>query len=180
MHIDNEAYRKLAHAGIALSFAVVGPLAGPYITALLGALMLFVFVVGRRLRFLTPLYHVPRVSTGEIYFSIGVIVTALLFLDTHTLSFVVGMLALAIADPLAALIGTKFGTHTYRAWGDKKSIEGSMTCAIAAGGILVFADAPLWLAYGGGLLLAVVEAYTPRGGDNVLLPLVAGLLIALV
>jgi phytol kinase len=180
MHIHNEAYRKLVHAGLALLFAGIGPLAGPYITALLGAGMLFAFVVGRKIHALTPLYHVPRVSTGEIYFAVGVVVTSLLFLPDHTLSFVVGMLVLAIADPLAALIGRKYGSHIYRAWGDKKSVEGSMACAIASGGILVFAGAPLWVAYCGGLALAFVEAYTPRGGDNVLLPLVAGMLITLV
>jgi phytol kinase len=180
MYIHQEAHRKLVHAGLAISFACIGPLVGPYITALLGFVLLTIFVVGRRFRSLAPLYRVSRVSTGEIYFAVGVVVTALLFLPSHAVSFVVGMLVLAIADPLAALIGTKYGSHMYRAWGDKKTVEGSMACAIAGGGILVFAGAPLWAAYGGGLLLAGVEAYAPRGGDNVLLPLVAGVLIAFV
>jgi len=173
-----EQARKGVHAALALTFAFLGPTLGPLLTAVLAAALSTTFVAARSIRVFRFFYQVPRTTAGELFFALGVLASALLFLPTHADAFVAGMLVLGLADPLAALIGARFGTHTYRTWGDRKTLEGSMAAAITAAGVLLLFDFSVPAAFTGGVLLAAVEA-APRGADNLLLPVAAGLLVML-
>lgn len=89
----------------------------------------------------------------------------------------VGLLALSLGDGIGGAVGTRLGTHTYRAPGGKvKSVEGSIAVAGAsAAGVLIASwrfDVPVEprAVAGLGVAAAVAEALSPRGTDNVLVP----------
>jgi phytol kinase len=89
----------------------------------------------------------------------------------------VALLALSLGDGVGGAVGRRFGRHRYRVGDAKtKSLEGSIAVAVAAAaGILVAAQvfaaplspvAVLLLA----AIAALVEAFSPRSTDNLLVP----------
>lgn len=88
-----------------------------------------------------------------------------------------GLLALSLGDGLGGLAGRHLGRHFYRAPGGKrKSLEGSAVVAVMAA--LGVAIAAWWLGSPVGLgvvavlgcTAAVAEALSPRGTDNLIVP----------
>jgi phytol kinase len=116
---------------------------------------------------------------GLVYYCLMFTVLAGLFAGMPVV-VAVGMLPLAYGDGLGAVIGRKFGRHPYRII-DKKSIEGSLAVfAGTAGSLLVgmvYYGAPLfdaaWMAAAIGVVVMVVEGVTPKGLDNLAIPLSA-------
>lgn len=85
-----------------------------------------------------------------------------------------GTLAMGLGDGTAALVGTRFGRH--RIGG--KTLEGSFAMMILSFIIFImFGDASISVAVVSALLAAGVEAITPRGLDNITVPLVSALLM---
>jgi phytol kinase len=98
-----------------------------------------------------------------------------------------GIMAMTWGDAFAAIIGKRFGTHTYRIiGGGKRSIEGSIACfaatfiAVAVTlAILSPRSLPLLLisALTAAILATLLEATSPGGMDNLTVPI--GVTIAL-
>lgn len=118
---------------------------------------------------------VKRKTWGDIFYSIGIFLTATL---THQpWIFALAILHMSIADGLAGLLGSRFGSTTqYKVLGCKKSWVGTGSFILASLVILViFAGrhAEITTAY---VLLvpifaAVLENIGARGTDNILIPL---------
>ena len=88
-----------------------------------------------------------------------------------------GTLAMGLGDGAAALVGTRFGRH--RIGG--KTLEGSFAMMILSFIIFImFGDASIPAAVVSALLAAGVEAFTPRGLDNITVPLVSALLMEVI
>jgi dolichol kinase len=88
------------------------------------------------------------------------------------------LLALSLGDGIGGAVGRAFGTHHFRAPGGKrKSFEGSAVVALGAfAGVLISAalfDVSIGIgaAAGLGLVAALTEALSPRGTDNLAVPL---------
>lgn len=122
---------------------------------------------------------------GLVYYCLMFTVLAGLFAKNPVV-VAVGMLPLAYGDGLGAVIGRKFGRHPYRII-DKKSIEGSL--AVFAGTAvsllvgMVYYGVPLqnaaWMSAAIGLVIMVVEGVTPKGLDNLAIPITAVVLFLL-
>jgi phytol kinase len=102
--------------------------------------------------------------------------TALAF-TTSTWAAAAGLLALSLGDGIGGAVGRRFGRHHYRAPGGKtKSLEGSLVVALGAlAGALIAAritahPISVATAIGLGAIAAAVEAGSPRGTDNALVP----------
>lgn len=124
-------------------------------------------------------HAVARPSLGDLGFPLGV---GLLFVlsDGDPLRFGVPVLVLTFADPAAALVGMRWGHHTYETLDGRKSLEGSSAFFVVA--LLCAAIPLLVLAHAGcvealtvaallALALTAVEAVAWRGLDNLLIPL---------
>jgi phytol kinase len=117
---------------------------------------------------------VPRPSLGAELFPVAVLVAFALAGDRLWL-YAAALLVLALADTAAALVGTLAGRVEYRVWGERRTLEGSLAFLVTCFPCLAI---PLALAGAGGTLAALlaavvctaVEAVTPRGTDNVFLP----------
>ena len=123
--------------------------------------------------------------TGLVLYAVSYSILAYVFgLKPYIIA--AGILPMAYGDSLAALVGTRYGRHIYRIFG-KKSVEGSVTMFV--GSLVAFGLSIIYFSYmygfglGGQLrpLLAVatvataVEAISPRGLDNITVPLTCAL-----
>lgn len=180
MGLTNELIRKTIHAFLAVCCGVLGTYAPRWTVIVCAIALFFVFAGARSWRRTRLLFAVPRITYGEFYLLAGIVVSALLFLPDAPDAWQGSMLVLALADPLAALVGRRFGKHTYHIYGELRSMEGSIACLVTSGAILhLFGAAPVSVV-AGSIILAWVEAVAPRGSDNLFLPLVAGTLFLIV
>lgn len=113
--------------------------------------------------------------TGATTLAVGFTVAATLFPGWPAIA---GMLVAGVADPVAALAGRRFGRRRYRGG---KSVEGSAAFFLVA--FLLLCALPS-IGTAAAILLAaaltVVEAPTLRYDDNLYLPGLGALLVALV
>jgi len=78
------------------------------------------------------------------------------------------ILVAAVADPMAATIGSRFGG------GQRKSWAGSAACAASAALVLLIMGVPGWTAAVAAAVVVVVERAPWRGADNILVPVSVG------
>jgi phytol kinase len=137
-------------------------------------------------------------TPGTVYFAFSITVLFLLFWRTDTPAdraafAAAGTMAMTWGDALAALLGKRFGKHRYTLFGSTRSWEGSIVMFLASflsmlltlqfvpGSALSPLSAPLDMpvsvvaACGAALVAALAEAFSPRGTDNLSVPLLAGL-----
>jgi len=124
-----------------------------------------------------------REARGLWMFPLGVCLLDLLFWSVgHRGAVFAGIAALAVGDPAAALVGTRWGQRRYTRWAHGRTVEGSIaffvTAAVATGVVAALCPggpAPLRAGVGCGVLGAVAEALTPSGVDNLTIPLAVAL-----
>lgn len=98
----------------------------------------------------------------------------------HPFTAACGLLALALGDGIGGAVGRAFGrVHFQVPWGKRKSVEGSLTVALAAAlGVAIAArlfdrSVPASAALTIGAVAALAEALAPRSTDNLLVPAAA-------
>lgn len=151
-----------------------------------------VTILSRKLKIFHAILDIKRKSAGDVLFAFGVCATALV--TTNRLIFSAAILFMALADAFAAILGKKYGKRSrYYLLGAEKSILGSSVFFLTTLTIsLVFwvlyqAPVPIFeavafflpLAISLSVLLTVVEAISPYGFDNVLIPLVGAVALKL-
>jgi phytol kinase len=181
-----EASRRIAHvcAGLVtacmpwfLSLDQIGALAGVFIPLML---------LSRKFQWLPSVHGAERTTLGEVFFPLGVLLAALF--SRGSLFYVFGMLVMSVSDAAAGGVGERWGKHSYRAVGARKTYEGSAAFLVAtvilAFAVSIAADVPVAHAAVDSLCLSVIltlaEAVLGWGVDNAVLPVLAALLMRLV
>ena len=189
-----ETSRKLFHIGgglTTLTFPWVFTNSWPIILLALitiPSLLVLKYIHTFKGNFGTVLYRIDRKSFGEIYFPLSI---CLLFVivGTHPLLFIIPVLILTLADPMAAIIGDHYGRLRYLTIKGQKSIEGSAAFFLVAFfciyvPLLLFANTgrieDMFSATLVALLVMLVEAISWNGLDNLLIPLASYFLLLLV
>lgn len=112
---------------------------------------------------------------GPLYFGLAFFILTILCWDTNLVALMVGMQVLTWGDGMAAIIGGRYGRHTFSILKGTKTLEGTAAMFIASflatAGTLAFfgaASTPmiLWMALVVALLATAVELATPAGLDN--------------
>jgi phytol kinase len=201
--IAQDLTRKLVHVGAGMwVFGVLALFDHWY----WGVVPFATFIVGNYLFYRYRVFSAmdePDSTPGTVYFALAM---ALLFgllwrpdgpVDRAPVA-VAGAMALTWGDALAALLGRRFGQHRYAIWGSTRSWEGSaallaaatvaifLTLALLPGSALspnappVAAGRALLAALLGACAAALAEAASPRGTDNLSVPLVAAAAVLLV
>ena len=174
-----EFSRKFAHVGGALvATALPWAFDSHWPVLVLALAFAAVFLVSRRLHVLVFLYESERNSLGDLVFPMGVY--AAFFLSRgDPLVFLIAVLIVGLSDTSAALAGRRYGRHGFRLLGSQRSFEGSLAFFVTALGVTVSvllagSDAASAYALAVGVLCAAVgagvEAISPKGLDNVLVP----------
>jgi len=132
-----------------------------------------------------------RSNLGTVYFPISFAAILVLFWGnpstptTHPHLIVAALMPMTWGDALAAVVGERIGRHRYTVLGHTRSLEGSFI-------MLVVSALAAWLALGGlsssaayiALIVAcgatLVEAISPWGIDNLTVPAVSALILALI
>jgi phytol kinase len=184
--ISSEFRRKTPHLVMG-TFLALAPWGLPSLIgiSLVGAYILGValaFRLGPRMgwRIAETLPVVGRTeSFGDLLFPVGLVLTyALTGGDVYL--YTVPALVLAYADAAAALVGIRARRFCFRAMGDSKSLQGSLAFA----GVAFAVAFPAMLALRTGVgpaatfalsavlasILTVVEAFSGKGLDNLLIP----------
>ena len=114
---------------------------------------------------------------GLVLYTIAYAIFTVIGLALDPFAAAAALLALSLGDGIGGAIGRALGEHHYRAPGGKqKSFEGSFVVMVAAtAGVLLasmlFATpVGLGTALVLGAVAALVEAFSPRGTDNLLIP----------
>jgi len=180
---EAEWTRKLAHVGsglVAAAFPWLFSSALPVVLLTGGFAALLAATAGAGL--LRSVHGVARRTAGHVFFPCGV---ALAFLvSDRPAPFVAAMLALAVGDAAAALVGRRYGRLRYRFGRSVRSVEGSTVLFLAAALIVAatlrlldrmpVSEAVAW-ALAVAVLATAIEASAQDGSDNLLLPLAVAL-----
>ena len=185
--VRGEASRKLAHIAIG-SFIAAWPLYMSYAEirwALLIGLVCAVIV--RQLVLFPSIFDVKRRSIGDIAAPIIILLAA--FLEPSRTIFAAMVLHIAFADGMAALIGSRFGHKTaYNIFREKKTLAG--TAAFFGSSVLIMVaallfrpviDTAAFMLYVVAipLLTTFAENVSPRGFDNISVPIIVITLLLL-
>ena len=179
-----EIPRKLVHVAmglIVLSFPWVFAERWPVVVLgvlATGALLAVRFVRVLRRGVGSVLHSVERQSLGELAFPASV---ALVFwlANGNAVAYVVPVLMLALADATAAVIGIRYGVVRFATTEEPKSLEGSVAFFVVAFlsalvPLLLMTDIGraevLLIATILGLLIAMIEAVSWHGLDNLFVP----------
>jgi phytol kinase len=130
----------------------------------------------RRLGWLQSVHGVERKSEGGLYYPLAIFLLFALGRG-QPVFYLVSLLALVLADALAAVLGASYGRLTYSVEDDRRSIEGSAVFFLVT---FLGAHLPLLLLTPIGrlesvlvaaqlaLLVTLLEAVSLRGNDNLL------------
>jgi phytol kinase len=178
---NGDITRKIAHILASLiTFSTPYYLTKGEIVSM-GILFSILMIITKSFGLIPSIHTVERKTLGEIYFPIGIALSAFIFLPDHILAFQCGMLVLGISDAMASLVGIPYGKHIYKIFGNKKSLEGSLsffisTCIIL-GIFLGRFDGVVVINAG---VLTVLEFFLVFGLDNLLLPLVTAYILTMI
>ncbi len=135
--------------------------------------------------FLKIINKVNRISWGEIFYPLGVMLSAIFFLPDRILAFQFGILVLGLSDALANIFGGLFGTYKVKIFNGIKSLEGSAVFFIVTLLLIIvlqgfagyyFSIPFLFVA----MILTSVEFALFFGLDNLFLPILASYLFTLI
>jgi CDP-diglyceride synthetase len=178
--VSPPSLRKALHAAVGAWTLLVTPYFNHLAWAIVPPVLFgAVNASGRAKSIMPTMAATPADARGLWTFPLGVLVTYLLFWeDSGRRAILAGLAALAFADPIAAIVGSRFGQRRFQGFGHGRTLEGSAAFFLVAGiaiGIVASGgggDAFPWrMGIGCGLAGAAAEALTPSGWDNVSIPL---------
>jgi dolichol kinase len=106
---------------------------------LIGVAMVVVLLANRQLKILHYLGNIRQRTYGEVFLALAVTTTALL--TDNKVYYAIALLHVALADGLAAIIGTKYGKNwQYKVFHQNKSVIGSMAFWISSVWTLLYTD----------------------------------------
>jgi dolichol kinase len=173
---NHEVTRRIAHV-LACLYGIVSHSVLPlWLFVPACSIFVVVLVLSRRRGWLAAVHITRRASLGEIYLPAGIIIGALaagLAGPDEPRVFAATILILALADVAAGVTGDLLHSPTKTWWGSTAFFLVAVLVANACGfGVLL----PVVVA----LATTVTERLSSRGTDNLTVPLVGGLLLALV
>jgi len=126
---------------------------------------------------------------NETFYVILPLISSLLWIIIGFLLFnkeilLIGTACVAICDAIAEPVGVRFGKHKYnvkaiRGKHSQRSIEGSVSIFVSAVIVVLLLTNNLFLSMIVSMLLTFIESISPRGTDNMTVPLSAAIIISL-
>ena len=188
-YLKGEYARKFVHILTAL-FASFWPFfMSRWSIVALSILFMAVLLVAKRLKLFKSIRGIKRTTHGEVLYAAAIGLSALFFSIKGM--YVIAVLHIALADGFAAIIGITMSNRNsrFKFNGSTKSVEGSLTFLL----ISFFLNATYWV--GGfsphefnqnlmfliplysllcAVFLTILEIISPKGSDNIIVPMSAG------
>jgi phytol kinase len=170
--IPHELARKIVHIGSGILAAPLAYVLSDRELVILASSFVCAMLVSRRANLLTAVHDVDRESYGEVLFPLGVAILAAL--HPKPWAFAYALLVLALADGLAAPVGIRYGRRKLPF--GRKSVAGTVTFFVVAF-LIGLPFASLGACALVALAATAAESVLTRGFDNLVLPVLAGVLI---
>lgn len=164
--------RKLSHLGSMTVVIIAAIIFGYKLFIVVGIVFALLLLLVKFIRPPKALKTVEALgSYGEVFFFIGVTLTA--FIAESIWQFVIPIAILGLADTAAYVVGRS--VHSPKLF-YSKTLAGSLAFTVVSFCLLLMI-APWWLALTGAIITALAELVGQRGSDNVTVPLAAVLLL---
>ncbi|PZO36427.1 MAG: phosphatidate cytidylyltransferase [Pseudanabaena frigida] len=177
---DPELVRKVVHIGTGNVLLIAWWLHIPtWLCTIAGVTFSAIALASHHTNILPMLNDVGRKTYGVFYYALSITILVVFLWQSHPQYAVIGVMVMSWGDGLAALIGKRFGKHTFMHLGNKRSLEGSF--AMFATSFIVILSI-LGLSHGihpndigiaapVAAIAAILEAFSPGGTDNISVPL---------
>ncbi len=182
-----EFTRKFVHIGVGMVAFLLVALFQNWQFAIIPPLVFIVvnFISYRRQIF-SGMETGEKGQLGTVYFPISFAILIPILWSMPAL-LVASLMPMTWGDAFAAIIGKRFGAHTYSAMGQTKSIEGSLAMfvfsfvAVALTFLIFYAPLTTSLIVGivVALVTTMVEAFSPWGLDNLTVPIASAIVLML-
>jgi phytol kinase len=177
---DPELVRKVVHIGTGHVLLIAWWLQIPtWLCVSAGVTFTAIALASHHTNILPMLNDVGRKTYGVFYYALSITVLVALLWDHHPQYAVIGVMVMSWGDGMAALIGKRFGKHTFIYMGNKRSLEGSLAMFVTSLIVMlgIFASGHSLSAHDIGVAIpvaaiaAMLEAFSPGGTDNLSVPL---------
>jgi phytol kinase len=181
---DPESTRKIVHIGSGNVILLAWWLdISTWVIIAAAAIASLIAIISYFVPILPSINSVGRKSLGTLFYALSIGILAACFWENYPEFAVIGILVMAWGDGMAAIIGQRFGKHTYTLLGIKKSWEGSLAMALATYLVtclvLLATQGNNWQTWLISLAVAIVatslEAFSKFGIDNLTVPLASGI-----
>lgn len=175
--ISNDLSRRLAHIG-AGAINIVAPFFVSHVAIIMvNVLFAGLLLVGRNTDYFSSIKTTNRKTYGDVYFPLGIIVAAVVLLPEDITAFQYGVAIMGISDALAGFVGERWGRKTVSILNNPKTLLGALVFYVSSL-VITFILVPQFLpvVFILPLILTIVEFFLVFGLDNLILPIVAGLL----
>ncbi len=186
----NHINRKIIHITVGIAVSITPHIFTSGFKPILLSLIFFIInLISYKNNRLNSFHLVGRDSYGTIFFPLSYLLIAGLFWD-YPSHITASFLILAIADPIASIIGSENKKNkSYNILGDKKSLEGSIAMFICSALIIsllsqsIFNDLTIYFQIIAilftSLAITIAEGLSYKGSDNLTIPIIAFLFIEL-
>jgi len=177
---DPELVRKIVHIGTGNVLLIAWWLHIPtWLCVTAGVTFSAIALASHYTNILPMIHDVGRKTYGVFYYALSITILVVFLWDSHPQYAVIGVMVMSWGDGMAALIGKRFGKHSFVHLGNKRSLEGSfamfVTSLIVMIGILGITHSihtrDITIAIPVAAIAALLEAYSPGGTDNISVPL---------
>lgn len=176
-----EFTRKVVHIGVGMwAFGTAALFTDKWFAIIPPVAFVALNYISYRRNVFAAMEVADKSNLGTVYFPIAFAAVILLFFDVSKALMVALLMPMTWGDAFAAILGRRFGRHRYAVFdrGAPRSLEGSAAMFIfsflGAAITLAIFGTPLDAAILFGVVLAlfatVVEAISPAGLDNLLVP----------
>lgn len=187
LRLSVEFTRKFVHVAVGMiAFPLVLLFRDWYLAIIPPLVFILVNYLSYRRQIFKGMETGEKNQLGTVYFPISFSILIPLLWSQPAL-LVASLMPLTWGDAFAAIVGKHWGTHTYNAFGQTRSLEGSLAMFafsfVATSVALVAFGQPVTSSLTWGLLTAVaatvVEAFSPWGIDNLTVPLISALVLVI-
>lgn len=178
--VTSEVSRKIVHIGSGNVILLAWWLHIPaYLGIAAGVISGAIALISYKLPILPSVNSIGRTSFGTFFYAVTIATLIAWFWPLHLEQYAaLGILIMTWGDGLAAIIGQRFGKHSYQVGGIKKSWEGSLTMCLVSyvicSLILLGVQGNIWQTWIVSLAVALVatglEAFSKWGIDNLTVP----------
>jgi phytol kinase len=177
---DPELVRKVVHIGTGHVLLIAWWLQIPtWLCVSAGVTFTAIALASHHTNILPMLNDVGRKTYGVFYYALSITILVGLLWDHHPQYAVIGVMVMSWGDGMAALVGKRFGKHTFIYMGNKRSLEGSLAMFVTSLIVMlgIFASChslsacDIGVAIPVAAIAAMLEAFSPGGTDNLSVPL---------
>ncbi len=182
--LNTEITRKVAHILSGISSALLPFVLSFTEIAILATIFIVVMFISKRSHIFTAIHGVKRQTYGEVYFPLAILISAIIF--PIQLIYTYGLLIMGISDGLASILGQAYKSKEFRLFKNHhKTYAGSGAFFVSAtiigcglvGIFYIFSPIAMLMMIILAAALTIIEALSPKGMDNIFLPIAANCLL---